>query len=97
MAAAFPHTFFTEPDHVQPLKVNIHQDLFAALPAGVEPPQAARFLSWYVNRLAYQQALLEGKGRRDLTGAVVDRDIPAAIREQARKRWQQLQATAPSG
>ena len=92
MAAAFPHTFFAEPDHVQPLKVNIHQDLFAALPAGVEPHQAGRFLSWYVNRLAYQQALLEGKGRIDLTGAVVDRDIPPAIREQARARWQQLQA-----
>ena len=97
MAAAFPHTFFAEPDQVQPLKVNIHQDLFAALPAGVEPRQAGRFLSWYVNRLAYQQALLEGKGRIDLTGAVVDREIPAAIREQARKRWQQLQATAQSG
>lgn len=97
MAAAFPHTFFAEPDHVQPLKVNIHRDLFAALPAGVEPLQAERFLSWYANRLAYQQALLEGKGRLDLTGAVVDREIPAAIREQARKRWQQLQATAQSG
>jgi hypothetical protein len=100
MAAAFPHTFFVEPDHVQPLKVNIHQDLFAALPAGVEPPQAGRFLSWYVNRLAYQQALLEGRGRIDLTGTVVDRDIPAAIRARARARWQQLQAArqnAPSG
>ena len=97
MATAFPHTFFTEPDRVQPLKVNIHKDLFAALPAGVEPHQAARFLSWYVNRLAYQQALLEGKGRLDLTGAVVESEIPPAIREQARQRWQQLQATVQSG
>jgi hypothetical protein len=97
MAAAFPHTFFAEPDQVQPLKVNIHRDLFAALPAGVEPHQAGRFLSWYVNRLAYQQALLEGKGRIDLTGAVVESEIPPAIREQARARWQQLQATDQPG
>jgi len=36
---------------------------------------------------------LQGKGRIDLTGAVVDNDIPAAIRERARERWQQLQRT----
>ena len=92
LAAAFPYTFFADPKQVQPLKIDIHQDLYAALPAGVERRQAQRFLYWYVNRLAYQRALLEGKGRVDLTGAVVDHDIPAAIREQARERWQQLQA-----
>jgi hypothetical protein len=93
MAAAFPHTFFADPEQVQPLKINIHQDLGAVLPAGIKPYQLGRFLSWYVNRLAYQQALLEGNGRIDLTGAVVESEIPTAIREQARERWQQLQVT----
>ena len=91
LAAAFPHTFFADPRQVQPLKLNIHQDLYAALPAGVERRQAQRFLYWYVNRAAYQRALLHGKGRINLTGAVVDTNIPAEIRERARERWQQLQ------
>ncbi len=48
----------------------------------------------------YQKALLHGKGRIDLTGAVVDSEIPAAIREQARERWQQMRnakSTHPAG
>jgi sRNA-binding protein len=77
---------------VQPLKIEIDRDLGAVLPAGIKPYQMRRFLYWYVNRLTYQQALLEGNGRIDLTGAVVDSEIPTAIREQARERWQQLQA-----
>jgi len=92
LAAAFPHTFFADPRQVQPLKIDIHQDLLAALPDGITPQQVGRFLYWYVNRAAYQRALLHGKGRIDLTGAMVDDDIPAAIREQARERWQQIQA-----
>ncbi len=92
LATAFPHTFFADPRQVQPLKIDIHQDLCAVLPEGIKPYQMGRFLYWYVNRAAYQRALLHGKGRIDLTGAVVDHDIPAAIREQARERWQQLQA-----
>jgi len=72
LAAAFPHTFFADPKQVRPLKLDIHQDLYAALPAGIEQRQAGRFLAWYVNRAAYQKALLRGKGRIDLTGAVVD-------------------------
>jgi len=93
LAAAFPHTFFADPKQVQPLKLDIHHDLYAALPAGVERRQAQRFLYWYVSRAAYQKALLQGKGRIDLTGAVVDNDIPAAIHKRARERWQQLQRT----
>jgi sRNA-binding protein len=93
LAATFPHTFFADPRQVQPLKLDIHHDLYAALPAGVERRQAQRFLYWYVSRAAYQKALLQGKGRIDLTGAVVDNDIPAAIRERAREHWQQLQRT----
>ena len=92
LAAAFPHTFFADPKQVQPLKIDIHQDLLATLPDGITPQQVGRFLYWYVSRAAYQRALLEGKGRIDLTGAVVDDDIPAAIREQARERWQQIRA-----
>src|SRR5512143_3337288 len=93
LAAAFPHTFFADPQQVQPLKINIDRALEAVLPAGLQPSQLGRFLAWYVNRLAYQQALLEGKGRVDLTGAVVESEIPMAIREQAQERCQQLQAT----
>ena len=63
MAAAYPHTFFADPKQVQPLKIDIHQDLLAALPDGITPPQLGRFLYWYVNRAAYQRALLHGKGR----------------------------------
>jgi len=92
LAAAYPHTFFADPKQVQPLKIDIHQDLLAALPEGITPQQVGRFLHWYVNRAAYQLALLHGRGRIDLTGAVVDDDIPAAIREQARERWQQIRA-----
>jgi sRNA-binding protein len=94
MAAAFPHTFFADPTQVQPLKIDIDRDLEAVLPAGIQPSQLGRFLAWYVNRLAYQQALGEGKGRVDLTGTVVEREIPMVIRERAQKRWQQLQATS---
>ena len=92
LAAAYPHTFFADPKQVQPLKIDIHQDLLAALPEGITPQQVGRFLHWYVNRAAYQLALLHGRGRIDLTGAVVDDDIPAAIRERARECWQQIQA-----
>ena len=92
LVAAYPLTFFADPKQVQPLKIDIHQDLYAALPAGVGHRQVQRFLYWYVNRAAYQRALLHGRGRIDLTGAMVDDDIPAAIREQARERWQQIQA-----
>ena len=96
LATAFPHTFFTDPRQVQPLKLDIHQELYAALPAGVGRRQTQRFLHWYVSRAVYQKALLQGKGRIDLTGAVVDTDIPAEIREQARERWQQLQQARPN-
>jgi sRNA-binding protein len=92
LAAAFPHTFFADPQQVQPLKINIDRDLEAVLPAGLQPSQLGRFLAWYVNRAAYLKALLEGKGRVDLTGAVVESEIPMAIRERARERWQQLKA-----
>ena len=44
LAQAFPNTFFTDPGRMQPLKVNIHHDLLAALPAGVSRSQAQRFL-----------------------------------------------------
>jgi sRNA-binding protein len=92
LAAAFPHTFFADPQQVKPLKINIDRDLEAVLPAGLQPAQLRRFLAWYVNRVAYLKALLEGQGRVDLTGAVVEREIPMAIRERARERRQQLKA-----
>jgi len=90
MAAAYPRTFFVDPRQVRPLKIGIYENLCAALPAGVEPRQVKRFLSWYIHRAAYQRALMQGQGRIDLTGAMVDDDIPATIREQAREHWQQL-------
>jgi sRNA-binding protein len=92
LAEAFPRVFFTDPAQVQPLKVGIDQDLLGALPEGVTPKEAKGFLHGYVNRAAYQKALLHGQGRIDLTGAVVEGEIPAEIREQARERWLQLQA-----
>jgi len=33
LAEAFPQTFFADPKQVQPLKINIHQDLYGC-PAG---------------------------------------------------------------
>jgi sRNA-binding protein len=53
MVQAFPHTFFADPLRVRPLKVNIDQDLFAALPEGVSQTQIRRFLGWYVHRPSY--------------------------------------------
>jgi len=96
MAEAFPHTFFADPKQVQPLKVDIHLDLLAALPEGIKPSQAQRFLSWYVACSAYLESLLQGKGRIDLTGAVVESEIPDFIREQARERFLKLGAARQS-
>jgi len=53
LAAAFPHTFFVDPPQVQPLKIDIHLDLLAALPAEIKPIEAKRFLHWYVHRAGY--------------------------------------------
>ncbi len=39
LAATFPRTFFADAKQVQPLKLNIHQDLYAALPAGLPSRQ----------------------------------------------------------
>ena len=90
LAAAFPHTFFADPKQVQPLKINIHHDLEAlhqanALVVEADPRQWRGFLRWYTRRTCYLKALARGEGRIDLTGAVVDRDIPEPIREQARQ------------
>ncbi|HYQ92688.1 MAG TPA: ProQ/FinO family protein [Candidatus Competibacteraceae bacterium] len=92
MTAAFPQTFFTDPAQVQPLKVGIDQDLLAALPEGIKLKEVKGFLHGYVNRAAYLKALLHGQGRIDLTGAVVDGEIPAEIRERARERFLELDA-----
>ena len=85
MAQVFPQTFFTNPKQVQPLKLNLHRDLYTVLPAGLSSRQVQRFLWWYVNRSVYQRALAEGRGRIDLSGAVVDSDIPEPIRARARQ------------
>ena len=89
LAAAFPHTFFADPKQVRPLKINIHLDLEAlrqanALVVEADPRQWRGFLRWYTRRTCYLEALARGEERIDLTGAVVDRDIPEPIREQAR-------------
>lgn len=88
MAEAFPQTFFTDLRQVQPLKVNIHQDLIARLQAGdlsaeLDEIKIKRFLHWYTRQTAYLKAIAQGMGRVDLTGAVVDTDLPPAIRQQA--------------
>jgi sRNA-binding protein len=90
LAEAFPQTFFADPKPVRPLKINIHHDLKAlrqahVLPAELDPGQIKRLLRWYTRQTCYLQALARGEGRIDLTGAVVDRDIPEPIREQARQ------------
>ena len=90
LAEAFPQTFFADPKQVQPLKINIHHDLEAlhqtnALVVEADPRQWRGFLRWYTRRTCYLTALARGEGRIDLTGAVVDRDIPEPIREQARQ------------
>src|SRR5512143_2966717 len=92
LAEAFPQTFFTDPKLVQPLKVDIHHDLVAVLPTGIKPYEAKSFLYWYTGRPGYKRALLHGRGRVDLTGAVVESEIPDFIREQARERFLQLRA-----
>src|SRR5512144_1769984 len=79
-------TFFPPGAAVQPLKIGIADDLCAALPPGLTPGQIRRFLGWYVNRPAYLKALARGAGRIDLTGAVVDTDIPDTVRQQAATR-----------
>jgi sRNA-binding protein len=96
MAQAFPHTFFTDPWRVRPLKVNIDQDLFAALPEGVSPTQVRRFLGGYVHRPSYLKALARGQGRVDLTGHIVEPEIPDVIRQHAQAQLQRL-AEARSG
>jgi sRNA-binding protein len=93
MARAFPHTFFANPLQVRPLKVNIDQDLFAALPEGVTPTQVRRFLGWYVHRPSYLKALVRGQGRVDLAGHVVASEIPDAIRQSAQVRLRVLAET----
>lgn len=91
MAEAFPHTFFAKSADVQPLKIGIATDLLAALPPGVEAHEVKRFLGWYVNRPVYLKALAQGAGRVDLTGAVVDTDIPEEVRSQAKQRLEAAQ------
>ncbi len=95
MAQAFPHTFFADPKQVQPLKLNLHRDLYAVLPADLSSRQVQRFLWWYVNRSVYQRALAEGRGRIDLSGAVVDNDIPEPIRARARQELARRQHLQP--
>ena len=95
LAAAFPHTFFADPKQVQPLQLNLHRDLYAALPADLSSRQVQRFLWWYVNRPVYQRALAEGRGRIDLSGAVVDNDIPEPIRARARQELARRQHLQP--
>src|SRR5512143_2713636 len=97
LAAAFPQTFFTDAKQVRPLKINLHHDLYArfqahTLPAEIDPGGIKRFLHWYTKRTAYLKALARGESRVDLTGADVDRDIPEAIREQARQEIARRQA-----
>lgn len=92
LAAAYPRTLFTDPMQVRPLKIGIDQDLLAAPPEGIKPVHIRRLLYWYVKQPPYLKALLHGHGRIDLTGTMVDTDIPAEIREQARERWLQLRA-----
>lgn len=90
LAEAFPHTFFADPKQVRPLKINIHRDLNAlrkaqALPAEITLIPLRRFLHGYTQWTAYLKALARGEGRLDLTGEVVDSDIPEPIRELARQ------------
>jgi sRNA-binding protein len=80
LVEAFPHAFFTKGADVQPLKIGIAAELLAALPPGVGPHEAKRFLGWYVNRPGYLKALARGAGRVDLTGVVMDTDMPEAVR-----------------
>ena len=52
LAAAFPQTFFTEPEQVQPLKAFLYRDLLRLAKAGVLPDGIDRaalkaFLRWY--------------------------------------------------
>ena len=54
-----------------------------------------RLLRWYTRQTCYLQALARGAGRIDLTGAVVDTDLPPHIRQQAQQeveRWRPHQA-----
>jgi sRNA-binding protein len=92
---AFPRAF-AKGVGVQPLKIGIHAELMAALPPGVQAHEAKRFLGWYVNRPPYLKALARGTGRIDLTGAVVDTDIPETVRNQAKERLEAVNR-APAG
>jgi sRNA-binding protein len=97
LTAAFPHTFFADPKSVRPLKINIHRDLndwrkAQTLPVTISVIPLRRFMHWYTQRTAYLKALARGESRVDLTGAEVDRDIPEAIREQARQEIARRQA-----
>src|SRR5512144_396658 len=89
MAATFPNAFFTTARQVRPLKLNIHLDLLAALPDGVEPYHAKRFLGWYVNRPVYLKALAQETERIDLTGAVVS-EISDEVRQQAKQKLEAI-------
>ncbi|MEN3238622.1 ProQ/FinO family protein [Methylobacterium ajmalii] len=67
----FPHTFAGRHARKVPLKINIHYDLRRACP-DMTRREITLALRSYTGGPTYLESMIEGAGRVDLTGAVVD-------------------------